>query len=584
MSSTCHSSSASDHAGELHRTVIEAVGHSTDVNSPTASPTAATPPDIDVEVSRFSGGNLGKSKPCEALPADGIWDSHSSTGLSKFTPSTPPASPPLSALFSDGSFQTSVSSIPSDTTVSWLQQTSEKYCTDDHPFALPITSSLPESSSRRLTTADFKPIQLLGSGSYGDAYLVQDRHSGKRLVLKIMPKAKQDVSRLPDEQVVLEHYVLRSFEGEKGFLSLVGSWHDADFWYIATEFCPYGDAEQPLANAGRIPMSVVQIWIAQTVLALEKLHSRGIVHHDIKPDNIFINENGDAVLADFGLVQRVVNSDPTLRCGTIRFFPPEVFTLSEYAPYPKDVWALGLTMFELMTGSIPFGNPNPTMEQAALAAIHEELSFRRAVDIRAAMAEDLVEQMVTKDPRQRATLAEIKAHPFFGNIDWDGLAAGTVKVPGAPPKLYDETVVDEDLCLPFGVPLLSSEDPYKAFSYTSLSLDLPPPSPDIPYSDISDNVQSLDDFSRHLYSEKEALPTIKLSMEIQTPAFAIQETTEARMNSDFNIVGELTSAAPKASKDEAPAASVKLLNRSAPFTAVRKARVWMKKVFAVMSL
>jgi serine/threonine protein kinase len=108
---------------------------------------------------------------------------------------------------------------------------------------------------------------------------------------------------------------------------------------------------------------VASFYAAELVLALEHLHSLGIIYRDLKPENCLLDTDGHVVLTDFGLSKVSVDEKTNTVCGTVEYMAPEVLMEMHY-DQTVDWWSLGVLMYDMLTGSPPFGGSNrkKTME------------------------------------------------------------------------------------------------------------------------------------------------------------------------------------------------------------------------------
>ncbi|KAI0053117.1 kinase-like protein, partial [Auriscalpium vulgare] len=212
--------------------------------------------------------------------------------------------------------------------------------------------------ARPLTIDDLEPIKVLGAGAFGVVYLAKDRVTGKKLAVKVMKEV------LMDEQVAM-----RKLEGEKGFLQMHASWHDSKHFYIASEYCQHGDLMSEMDRWGKMPEPYVKFIAAELIVTLEKLHSLGMVHRDLKPDNVLFDDAGHVLLSDFGLVKIFDKESATTSpaydadldkcppgmtktaCGTLDYMSPEMLFQKPYS-HSVDYWALGVLMYFLLTGRV----------------------------------------------------------------------------------------------------------------------------------------------------------------------------------------------------------------------------------------
>ena len=132
-----------------------------------------------------------------------------------------------------------------------------------------------------------------------------------------------------------------------------------------------------------------------------------VIHRDIKPDNIMINHNNEAVLIDFGVCELVDQQDDdflTKKKGSYMFFAPEMFKEDKCIKGEStDIWALGVTLFYLVTGQFPF-DENSNLMKLHDMVLNDPINFDliKNKDLR-----NLLERILEKDPDQRATLEEI---------------------------------------------------------------------------------------------------------------------------------------------------------------------------------
>lgn len=172
-------------------------------------------------------------------------------------------------------------------------------------------------------------------------------------------------------------------------------------------------------------------WMSQIVVALQHLHARGIIHRDLKLENVLLNDLGDVRLIDFGLSKRfkTAHYSQTPRIvGTHTYIAPE-YLESAHASYASDVFALGMLFYPFISENLKmYSELRPKMEEAAKKGIDMGMIaasyYKLPVHSDAPKgAEGLFRGMVHPDPKQRLTIKEIMQSDYFKGVDWRRLGA-----------------------------------------------------------------------------------------------------------------------------------------------------------------
>ena len=209
--------------------------------------------------------------------------------------------------------------------------------------------------------------------------------------------------------------------------------------YLVTDYMSGGELFWHLQKEGRFHEARAKFYIAELILALQHLHEHDIVYRDLKPENILLDAKGHIALCDFGLSKANLTENATTNtfCGTTEYLAPEVL-LDEHG-YTKmvDFWSLGVLVFEMCCGWSPFYAEDTQQMYKNIA--FGKVRFPR--DALSTEGRNFVKGLLNRNPKHRLgalrDAEELKAHPFFADIDWDALMKKNV-VPPFKPKLKGE--------------------------------------------------------------------------------------------------------------------------------------------------
>lgn len=285
---------------------------------------------------------------------------------------------------------------------------------------------------------DFELGKIYGVGSYSKVVRAKKKDTGIVYALKIMDK-KFITKENKTAYVKLERIVLDQLD-HPGIIRLYFTFQDTFSLYMALESCEGGELFDQITRKGRLSEDEARFYAAEVVEALEYIHKLGLLHRDIKPENLLLTADGHIKIADFGSVKPMQDSQITVlpnaasddkACtfvGTAAYVPPEVLNSSP-ATVGNDLWALGCTLYQMLSGTSPFKDAS------------EWLIFQRIIardvkfpDYFSNEARDLIDQLLDMDPSRRPGAGpdgydSLKKHPFFNGIVWDNLKMQT------PPKL-----------------------------------------------------------------------------------------------------------------------------------------------------
>nr|XP_020472577.1 microtubule-associated serine/threonine-protein kinase 4 [Monopterus albus] len=291
-------------------------------------------------------------------------------------------------------------------------------------------------SRRKPSELDFEMTKLISNGAYGAVYLVRHKETKQRFAMKKINKQNL-MLRNQIQQAFVERDIL-TFAENPFVVSMYCSFETRRHLCMVMEYVEGGDCATLLKNMGPLPVDMARMYFAETVLALEYLHNYGIVHRDLKPDNLLVTSMGHIKLTDFGLSKvGLMNMTTNLYeghiekdarefsdkqvCGTPEYIAPEVILRQGYGK-PVDWWAMGIILYEFLVGCVPFFGDTP--EELFGQVISDEINWPEGEEAPPPDAQELITLLLRQNPLERmgtGGAAEVKQHPFFHNLDWNGL-------------------------------------------------------------------------------------------------------------------------------------------------------------------
>lgn len=331
-----------------------------------------------------------------------------------------------------------------------------------------------DATKKRLTVHDFETVAIIGRGAFGEVRVVRKKDSGEIFAMKSMKKEemikKNQVAHIRAERDLL------ALADNKWLVKLVYSFQDPVYLYLVMEYLAGGDLMTILMKYDILTEEQTRFFIAETALAVKAVHDLNYVHRDLKPDNVLISRTGHIRLSDFGLCKAFGDPNESIvsqyaesraltgdqeddfqdddahqggniqerrrdrkqlysTVGTPDYIAAEVFPQKGYGK-ECDYWSLGVIMYECLVGYPPFFADDPIDTCRKIVNWRKTLKFPPEANLSMA-AEDLIRRLVC-DVSDRLSFDEIRSHPFFTGVEWDGLHA-------SKPPIVPEVTSDTDV-------------------------------------------------------------------------------------------------------------------------------------------
>jgi len=217
----------------------------------------------------------------------------------------------------------------------------------------------------RIELPDYEFSKVLGVGGFGAVYLMQQKKTGKKVALKLMlPKKAADEKR---RKAFLREVESSRDLKHKNIIEFYDCGSQAGVFYFLMEYCEGGSVSDLMnLRGGRLPQTEAKDTVFQALEGLAYLHEKNFIHRDIKPPNILLTAKQPKLtvkLADLGLAKNFAQagfSGHTLTgeyAGSVAFMPPEQVSNYKFSKPPTDIWAMGATIYNMLTGNVPHDFP-----------------------------------------------------------------------------------------------------------------------------------------------------------------------------------------------------------------------------------
>ncbi|XP_055840590.1 serine/threonine-protein kinase SIK2 isoform X2 [Episyrphus balteatus] len=271
------------------------------------------------------------------------------------------------------------------------------------------------SSNTTTTVAKTKgPIRVgfydiektIGKGNFAVVKLARHRITKNEVAIKIIDKSQLDTSNL--QKVYREVEIMKRLD-HPHIIKLYQVMETKNMIYIVSEYASQGEIFDYIAKCGRMSEHAARMKFWQILSAVEYCHNRGIVHRDLKAENLLLDSNMNIKIADFGFSNMYkIGELLSTWCGSPPYAAPEVFEGKKYTGPEIDIWSLGVVLYVLVCGALPF-------DGSTLQSLRDRvLSGRfRIPFFMSSECEHLIRKMLVLEPTRRYTIEQIKQHRWL---------------------------------------------------------------------------------------------------------------------------------------------------------------------------
>ncbi|GEQ68616.1 hypothetical protein JCM33374_g2284 [Metschnikowia sp. JCM 33374] len=260
--------------------------------------------------------------------------------------------------------------------------------------------------------SEFQIIKKMGEGAYGKVVLAEHKDDpAYKIIIKCIDKQRilvdtwvrdRQLGTIPTEIQIM---ATLNHEPHPNIMRIIDYFEDPDYYYLETPVFgdpPAIDLFDYIEIKNDMSELQCQLIFKQVVSAIYHLHKQGIVHRDIKDENIIVNEVGVVKLIDFGSAGYVKSGPFDVFVGTVDYASPEVLRGEKYDGKPQDVWALGILLYIMLYKENPFYNVDDIMEgELRVPFVVSETSL------------DLIRKILVRDINSRPTITDIAEHEWL---------------------------------------------------------------------------------------------------------------------------------------------------------------------------
>ena len=205
---------------------------------------------------------------------------------------------------------------------------------------------------RGQTVGKYRILSTLGSGGFGSVYLAEDTWIDKKVAIKVPHRQNLDFGELLREPRLLASL------SHPNIVTVLTAEKQDDVFFIVMEYVPGDTLEAVIEREGTLDLARALDYTCQICNAMDHAHKHGIIHRDLRPGNVLVTDQGLIKVADFGTSRFLeIAAHGTTVIGSPPYMAPEQF--QGKAVFASDIYSLGVTMYQMFTGVLPYDTPMP---------------------------------------------------------------------------------------------------------------------------------------------------------------------------------------------------------------------------------
>ena len=279
----------------------------------------------------------------------------------------------------------------------------------------------------------------IGQGAFGKVNLGLNVLTGRVVAIKSFKKTPIEKFKHKMKKIQYETELMKRFN-HKNITKILEVFNDEEYMLIIMEYINGGNLFSFVKKRRKLSEKMAKFLFRQIILGIQHIHSKNVVHRDIKLENILIDFDNNVKICDFGIGKVLENEDELLydKCGTPMYMAPEIILANDdngYKGFPVDIWSSGITLYIMLSGSLPFNikNKNNNKEDMALNSIKDKNNIflqNQIINVKpkeieniSIEAKNLLKGLLNKNPSKRLTCSQILNHPWLkhSNNNMDSL-------------------------------------------------------------------------------------------------------------------------------------------------------------------
>ena len=292
---------------------------------------------------------------------------------------------------------------------------------------------------RGQTIGKYRVLSPLGSGGFGSVYLAEDTWIDKKVAIKLPHKQHLDFGEMLKEPRLL------AAMSHPNIVTVLTAEKQDDRFFIVMEYVSGETLEARIARQGALDLTEALDFTCQICNGVDHAHRAGVLHRDLRPGNMLVSDSGLLKVTDFGTSRFLeIAAHGTTVIGSPPYMAPEQF--AGKAVFASDVYSIGVTMYEMLTGGLPYATPAPAdlarLMRGELVTPPRLKNTKIPKTISDIVMRALAPDLTVRYPRAAALLDDVLAARAPVRRRAGGRPGGTVAAVTPPPATLEEHVAD----------------------------------------------------------------------------------------------------------------------------------------------